>query len=243
MKAYFNRYKNAIVALSGGADSAAVLKLSFDFLGRQNVTALTCSNSHIFNYEIENARKVASVLGIKWLPFKTELPNQFIKNDEKRCFYCKESIMRFIDSYRIENKIDVIFDGSTIDDLKEIRPGFEALKKFKVKSPLLDNGKNKYFVNEICNFFEKKRIFFNNESCIATRIKEQNINKNLLARIEKIEDELRKDFKGIRVCFYPEYVRILFKESPELDINGKKYIESIVSKFETRLPVKFKEDN
>ena len=53
MKTFFSQFNSCVVALSGGADSAAVLKLAVDFMGRENVRAATCTNPHIFNYEIE----------------------------------------------------------------------------------------------------------------------------------------------------------------------------------------------
>ena len=240
LKTYFRYFKTAIVALSGGVDSAAALKLSVDFLGRQNVTAMTCSNSHIFNYEIENSRKIASVLGVKWIPFETDFPDSFYLNDEKRCFYCKESIMSYIEDYGKTETINVIFDGSTIDDLGENRPGFEAIKKLNIKSPLLETGKNKDFAREICKYFERKRIFFNDESCVATRICGQKISKELLIKIEKIEDELRYKYKGIRVRCHPEQIQVEFKYEFNLSIEDKEYIKKIISKYaHSDLPVIF----
>jgi uncharacterized protein len=232
LKAYFKKYKTAVVALSGGADSAAVLKLSCDFMGRENIISMTCSNSHIFSYEIENARLISSVLGIRWIPFNVEMSDGFYLNDENRCYYCKDSIMEYISSFKNKIKFDVVFDGTTIDDLCEVRPGFRAIKKFNVKSPLADNNKNKDFAEEICKFYKNKRIYFNDESCIATRIFEQGISKNILIKIERIEDCLRNNYKNIRVCFYPEFVKVKFKNTKsQLTENDKKHIEMTIKKY------------
>ncbi len=224
MKALFNKYSSAVIALSGGIDSAAVLKLASDFMGHRNIVALTCINNHIFNYEIENARKIASVLGVKWIPFNVEMPTEFFKNNDKRCYYCKSSILNYIENYRLENSIDIIFDGTNIDDLDKDRPGFEAVKKYNVVSPLLDTQRGKDFAKEIVKFFENKRIGFYDESCIATRIKDQPITNDLLKKIEKIEDDLRKDYPGFRLRIFPEKFEIEFKNKYKMNEYDRKLI-------------------
>ncbi len=239
LKAFFSGFNKVIVALSGGADSAAVLKLSADFLGRENVVAMTAINKHIFNYEIENSRKIASVLGVKWIPFKAELPDEFYTNNEERCYYCKSSILSYMENYRMIKNIDAVFDGTTTDDLNEKRPGFKALKNLNIISPFLKTGRGKAFVLEICRFFESKRICFNDESCVATRICNQNISDKLLNEIEKIEDGLRSDYKGIRVRFYPDNIKVEFKINMNLTMEDKSRIESEILKYNKELPIVF----
>ena len=49
MKAFFEHFTSAAVAFSGGADSTCVLMLACEFLGADNVTAYTCSDSYILS--------------------------------------------------------------------------------------------------------------------------------------------------------------------------------------------------
>lgn len=234
MKAFFRQFKSGVVALSGGADSAAVLKLAVDFMGRENVKAVTCTNKHVFNYEIENARRIAATLGVSWTTFTTEVPEEFYKNTSRKCYYCKNSLLNWIELFRFDNNLDVIFDGSNIDDLSDDRPGFDAVKKHGVRSPLLETGRGKAFASETVKFFERKQIFFIDESCAATRIKEQPITSELLTKIEKMEDILRDKYPTIRTRIYPDLIKVEFKNKTNLSADDKVKITDIAAKFFTR---------
>lgn len=228
------------MALSGGADSAAVLKLAVDFMGRENVKAVTCSNTHVFNYEIENARKIAATLGVSWHSFEVNLPKQFFENGDRRCYYCKNAILSWIEFFRYDQNIDVILDGSNTDDLNEDRPGFKAVEKHGVRSPLLETGRGKAYAHEIVKFFEKKQIFFIDESCAATRIMEQPITSELLRQIERIEDKLREQFPSIRVKHYPKKTLVTFKDNTPLDKEQKSYIENVINEYQKGIDIIFK---
>jgi uncharacterized protein len=228
---YFKNFKSCIVALSGGLDSAAVLKLAVDELGSENVAAATCINPHIFAYEIKNAQLIANALKVKWFTFVAALDKKFYENVEDRCYYCKKGIMAKIIKIAKRYNYEVVRDGTNVDDLYDFRPGMKVLKEFGIFSPLLEAGLSKEDAKGIALGIGNGEIDFATESCIATRIKIGEITTNRLKRIEEIEDFFRNLFPGIRVRDYGEKAKIEFKNSLDITEKDKNYISDIVGKY------------
>jgi len=226
LKTFFKRYKSAIVALSGGADSAAVLKLTCEHITLENILAVTCVNNHVFHYEIENARQIADALCVNWKPFYITYDDNFIKNDEQKCYYCKRNILAHIKKIKESEKIDVIFDGTNLDDLNDYRPGMKAVREYSVVSPLKELGLTKSDSFKIVNK-TFKNIPFYDESCIATRILNNPIQMEDIVKIEKIEDKLRDIYPGIRVRV-GEKIKVEFKKLRKLDKSDIEFLKKII---------------
>lgn len=224
MKEFFSKYNTAIVALSGGVDSSYTLYLASKYLGPNNVLATTVCNSHIFAYEIENARRVADILNVPWRPVLANMTDNFYKNDDKRCYYCKVSIMEKLLQIKDEIGFDVIFDGTNYDDLKEYRPGMKALEQFSVVSPLKENKITKNDIMlDIINT-PLGNITFHTESCIATRVIGEEITTPLIEIIEKVEDELRDKYPALRLRVSRNTVFPEIKSKEKLLNKDAKYI-------------------
>jgi len=189
---FFKQYKNAAVALSGGADSACVLMLAVRYMGAENVTAYTCTNSHVFRYEIENAEKIAKTLGVEHRELSGEMPAEFYAGGDDRCYHCKRSIMV---SLTENSEYDAVFDGTNADDDPKDRPGFRAIDELGIISPLRALGLGKDFVNEEVKKLEG--VSFHSDSCKATRLNGQ-IDSRRMDLVEKIEDALRETLPGMR---------------------------------------------
>jgi len=226
LKTFFNRFKSAIVALSGGADSAAVLKLVSEHLPLENILAVTCVNSHVFRYEIENARLIADTICINWKPFYIDYDDNFIKNGEEKCYYCKKSILAHINIIKESEKFDVIFDGTNLDDLNDYRPGVKAISEYNVLSPLKELRLTKADSFQIVNKVFKN-IYFHDESCIATRILNKHIQTEDIVKIEKIEDKLRDTYPGIRVRV-GDNIKVEFKKLRKLGKTDIEFLEKII---------------
>ena len=241
LKKYFENFNSCIVALSGGADSATVANLVCGYLDRDHIYSATCVDKHIFKDEIENARQIADLLGIKWIPFHAAIPGEFYNNEDvnKRCYICKKGLFTALNRIKVIMGIDIIFDGTNVDDLKEKRPGFLALKEINVKSPLLDNNLGKDFVYKRIRVFEEKGIVFRDESCIATRIMEGKITVEKMALVERLEGSLRGIYHGIRIKIYNNYIKVFFKNSYLLTDKDKLMIRNTMQKYVQGTPVIF----
>jgi len=197
---FFKKYNNAVVALSGGADSAAVLMLAVEHMGAENVSAATCINSHVFASEIENAESICKRLGVKHIKFTVESPPEFYKNDNDKCYYCKKAVMGGISS--IEG-FDVIFDGTNADDDESDRPGSRAVSELGIVSPLQANGLGKKFTLDKVK--QLSGITFRDESCKATRLTHE-IDEDRMNRVEAFEQPLKDKMPGIRYRIDEAYV-------------------------------------
>lgn len=192
------------MALSGGADSAAVLMLAAEYMGAENVTAFTCTGGHVFEYEIEKAAEISAKVGVRHFTAPADMPAVFYENTPDRCYYCKKAVLAKIAGYV---GTDVIFDGTNTDDDPMNRPGFRALAETGVISPLRDLGFGKSFTLEKV---KSLGIDFHDESCKATRLTLP-IDTERMDRVERAENILRNSYRGIR--YKIDENRIEFKKA------------------------------
>ena len=236
MKRFFEKYTSALVALSGGADSAAVLKMAVDHLGAPNVIGATCVNHHVFLYEIENARRVADFFNVSWKPFYVTPHEKFLNNSELKCYYCKSNVLSSLQKYRIINGIDVIFDGTNIDDLGDFRPGLKALEEYGVLSPLKILGLGK---KDALKILDGLPFHFTVESCIATRITRNKIDYHDMFKVEQIEDKLREKYPGIRIRVGAE-ITVEFKKDLKISDRDIDFFSETINFFYPKREIKIK---
>ncbi|MFH1540515.1 MAG: ATP-dependent sacrificial sulfur transferase LarE [Elusimicrobiota bacterium] len=176
-KSKLNKLKNILqemgsilVAYSGGVDSTFLLKVAKDTIG-DNVLAVTAKSETYPKREYEQAKKIAQKLKTKHLIINTkELSNsRFLANPVNRCYYCKKELFTKLKQIAREKDINYIVDGTNCDDLKDFRPGMNAIKELGVRSPLREAGLTK---KEIRLFSRKmhlstwdKPVF----ACLASR--------------------------------------------------------------------------
>lgn len=195
----FSKYNKAVVALSGGADSAAVLMLAAEYMGAENVAGATCINSHVFASEIDNAEKICKKLGVDHIKFTVESPPEFFRNDDDKCYYCKKAVMGGI--LALEG-FDVIFDGTNADDDESDRPGSRAVSELGIVSPLQIAALGKSYTLEKVKTLGVK---FRDESCKATRLTYE-IDQKRMDRVEAFEQPLKDKMPGIRYRIDEGYV-------------------------------------
>jgi pyridinium-3,5-biscarboxylic acid mononucleotide sulfurtransferase len=186
---WFGNKKSVIVALSGGVDSGLVAYAAFQKL-RGSAIAVTADYKTLSKEELENSKKICSEIGIKQIIIQySELDNEdFVKNDNSRCFHCRTELAQHLTDLSIEQNISHIVDGTNLDDMGEYRPGITALKEAKIQSPLLELEFTKKMIRN-----EAKKIglsFYDrpSNSCLASRIPwGQRVTAERLARIEMSE--------------------------------------------------------
>src|SRR6185312_12381355 len=138
---WFHGKEKALVALSGGVDSALVAYAAQKALDKQAI-AVTADYKTLSQEELESAKRVCQEIGISHIVIEyNELDNpDFVKNDQNRCYHCRTELSEHLLELSKKEKIDLIVDGTNLDDLTEYRPGIVALKKNGVQSPLVDSG-------------------------------------------------------------------------------------------------------
>ena len=69
-----NGFKGAVIGLSGGIDSALTLAIAVDALGPENVEALLMPSRYTSDMSIDDARNMATGLGVSWHKVSIEKP-------------------------------------------------------------------------------------------------------------------------------------------------------------------------
>jgi pyridinium-3,5-biscarboxylic acid mononucleotide sulfurtransferase len=208
-----SRNCKVLVALSGGVDSTLVTLAARQALGKDNVLAITANYQTLANEELETAKKVAQEIDVIHLLLEyNELDNpNFTKNDNSRCFHCRNELAINLLKVAEEKSIALIVDGTNLDDLDDVRPGMVALRSRGIKSPLLEIGLNK---NEVRHFAKINNLSVHDKpsnSCLASRVPHgTEINSVKLRRIERCETIIKEisDVRQVRVRDHDTIARI-----------------------------------
>jgi len=225
-----------LIALSGGVDSAVVALAAKNALGKQNVLAVTANYQTLSNEELNTAIRVANELYIhhKIIEYN-ELENpDFIKNDETRCFHCRNELADHLIEIAIKENFKLIVDGSNSDDLNDYRPGMQALHKKGVKSPLIETGFNKKEIRSLAEFYKLSVYDKPSNACLASRIlKNIKITSPKLKRIENCELLIKDIFKvkQVRVRDHGDLARIEVEKEEIIKLFDLEKLEQIETPF------------
>jgi uncharacterized protein len=183
---WFSDQKSVLVALSGGVDSALVAHAAHKMLG-DCALAVTADYKTLAQEELESAKKICREIGINHTIISyDELQNpDFVKNDQNRCFHCRSELADHLIRLAREKNIDVIVDGTNLDDLGDYRPGIVALQNNGIRSPLVESGLTKMDVRGAAQHVGLSVYDRPSNSCLASRIPwGQRVTAERLARIE-----------------------------------------------------------
>ncbi len=200
---WFDDKNKVMIALSGGVDSALVAYAAFEKLGNSAI-AVTADYKTLSAEELGTAKQICSEIGIQQLLLDySELENEnFTKNDSDRCFHCRLELGEHLTKLAKEHNVEVIVDGTNLDDLGDYRPGIEALKKYGIRSPLMETHLSKPEIREIAKMVGLSVYDKPSNSCLASRIPwGQRVTAEKLTRIEFGETIIKQltNVKQVRV--------------------------------------------
>ncbi|MEW6088780.1 MAG: ATP-dependent sacrificial sulfur transferase LarE [bacterium] len=225
-----------ILAYSGGADSAFLLKVGHDVLGR-NILAVTAQSETYPARELKEAVKLAKAIEARHMVIKTkELNNKnFKSNPPDRCYFCKLELFAKLADIAGKENIKWICDGTNRDDLKDVRPGRQAAKEFGVRSPLLEAGLTKEDIRRLSRELGLPTWNKPSMACLSSRIPYgEEITKENLVKIEKAEKFISiLGFKSFRVRVHGNLARIELEALAIERLNRKNIREKIINKFKS----------
>ena len=196
---WFENKEKVLVSLSGGVDSALVAYAAEKVLGK-NAIAVTADYKTLSSEELDSAKNIAREIGItlKTITYN-ELDNEdFVKNDEKRCFYCRDELSKKLLELGKLLGVQTIVDGTQNDDIGDYRPGIDALHENGIRSPLLETQFTKELVRKTAKSVGLSIFDKPSNSCLASRIPwGQKVTAERLARIE-MGEKIIKQRTGIQ---------------------------------------------
>ena len=197
------------IAFSGGVDSAFLLHVAKEALGKKLI-AVTVKSPYIPDWEIEEAAKIALDKSIEHHIINVPVPDQIMNNPGDRCYLCKTLIFKMLIEFTQQKGFKNIADGTNADDIGEHRPGMKALMELKVMSPLKEAGFTKTDIRnasrELGLYTWEKPAY----ACLLTRIPyNTKIDNEILRRIERAETYLiGLGIKAVRVRIHENLARI-----------------------------------
>jgi uncharacterized protein len=204
-------YGSALVAFSGGADSALVLKIAADELGTR-ARALTAVSPTMARRERQFAQDFAAGLGVALDvvdSHELERPG-FRQNPTDRCYHCKAELMDLARPRADELGLAEVLLGTNVDDLGDHRPGLRASNERNARHPLVEAGLTKAEVRELSRklglaTWDKPQL-----ACLSSRFPYgTEITDERLDRLDRFEEGIHAlGFRQLRVRFHDTIARL-----------------------------------
>lgn len=214
---YFQEKGRAIIAYSGGVDSALLAYAAHRALGN-NMLATLADSPSLSRKEYRFAVHFAREHGIPLQIIRTaEMENPgYLANPANRCYYCKKALFETIEELRkalakpADESAWPIFYGANLDDLGDFRPGMQAAREASIQAPYIDLGFDKQAIRQICAHYRLEIAQKPAMPCMASRIAYgEALTAEKLNQVEKAEDFLFDlGLRVLRVRHHGETARI-----------------------------------
>lgn len=197
--------ESCAVAFSGGVDSAVVAKAAQLALG-QNVVLVTGTSAALAEGELDAARQLAALLGVRHIEIATEefANPSYVANAPDRCYHCKSELYAQLDRLAERAGMRVVVNGANADDLRDYRPGIQAAAEHRVRSPLAECAITKQEVRALAGAWDLPVAEKPASPCLSSRIAYgQEVTPERLAMVDRAERFLRSlGFRELRVRYH-----------------------------------------
>ena len=214
---FFNSQQHAIIAYSGGVDSALLAYAAHRALADAMLAVLADSPS-LSRREYRHAINFAQTHSIPLRIIRTrEMENpDYQVNRADRCYHCKKALFERIESLRRQLQDSSRMEpwpvsyGVNLDDLGDYRPGIQAAREALIQAPYLDLGFTKQTIRAVCAFYKLEIADKPAMPCMASRIAYgQQVTEEKLSQVEKAEDFLYDlGLRVLRVRHHGDIARI-----------------------------------
>ncbi|MGH3915320.1 MAG: ATP-dependent sacrificial sulfur transferase LarE [Pseudonocardiaceae bacterium] len=163
----------AVVAFSGGVDSAVVLAAAVRALGADAVVAAIADSPSLARAELAGARLLADQLGAELVVLRTdELADPgYRANAGQRCYFCKRTVLGAVRELADRRGLAHVVTGTHRDDHGAAhRPGLRAAAELGVHEPLAEVGATKEMVRRLAAYWGLPVWDKPSTPCLASRI-------------------------------------------------------------------------
>jgi uncharacterized protein len=203
--------ESALVAFSGGVDSALVAYLAHRELGSRSL-AVTADSPAVPRRQLQDAREFAAAVGMGHEVIVTaELEDAgYRENSSNRCFFCKTELYGKMTALARRRGLGWVLDGTNADDAVDFRPGIVAGEQRGVVSPLKAAGFVKDEVRELSRLLGLPTWDKPAAACLSSRVAYGlEVTPEVLQRIEAGEAGLQElGFRQFRVRHHGLLVRV-----------------------------------
>jgi len=233
---FISRYRSALIAFSGGVDSAYLAFAAHQVLG-ERACAVTALSPSVSSLQKDIAIDFAHRYGLNHHLVKTgEMDNpDYTTNPSNRCYFCKTELYDQLEILRERWDVEVIFDGSNADDVSDYRPGHKAAREREVISPLVETNITK---EEIRKLSRKRGLPTWDQPampCLSSRFPYGvKITEKKLGQVEQAEAFLRNlGLCNFRVRHHENLARIEVDQSEMSRLMDPKLFEQISSRLKS----------
>jgi uncharacterized protein len=202
---------SVLICYSGGIDSAALLAVAHRALGARAV-GMTAVSPSLPASEHADAQRIAREIGADHrLVESAELLREgYVQNGPDRCFHCKSELYEIAERKRQEWGLEVVLNGTNLDDLGDYRPGLEAARQARVQSPFVELGLRKADVRALAKDLGLSAWDKPAAACLSSRIPYgTSVTPERLTQVGGLEAELRAlGFSRSRVRYHGNIARI-----------------------------------
>ncbi|MGH3940052.1 MAG: ATP-dependent sacrificial sulfur transferase LarE [Pseudonocardiaceae bacterium] len=164
---------SAVVAFSGGVDSAVVLAAAVRALGTGAVLAAIADSPSLARAELSGARLLTGRLGVELAVLRTdELADPgYRANTGDRCYFCKQTVLGAVRELARQRGLAQVATGTHLDDRRAAhRPGLRAAAELGVREPLVEVGATKEVVRLLAAYWDLPVRDKPSTPCLASRI-------------------------------------------------------------------------
>ena len=223
-----------LVAFSAGVDSTFLLKVAHGVLGDQAI-ALTASSPTAPPGELDAAKEFTAGLGCRHVVVDShELANpSFSQNPANRCFFCKDELYRICRDQARQLGVNVIVDGTNLDDLKDHRPGLKAAAAFGLRHPLVEAEMTKDDIRRYSRELSLPTWDKPSSPCLSSRFPYgMEITLERLKKVGACEIFLKElRFREFRVRYHGDLARIEVAPAELERLMDKDTREAVVARF------------
>ena len=215
LEAVLSKAGSAVVALSGGVDSATLAVLAHRALGGRSLAVTGVSPSLSAHQRTLVGRVLSGhPMPHEWLATEEMASGGYRRNGPDRCFFCKHELYSRLRRLADERGFAAVLDGANADDTRDVRPGRRAAALFGVRSPLLEAGLGKADIRALARMLGLPVAEEPASACLASRVPVRvRIDAGILGRVEAGEEALRElGFSRFRVRHHGDLARIELAE-------------------------------